>query len=160
MENLTFNPGGGAPAPDLTLSIGRVMEASRERVWHAFTDAETFKRWWRPPGFTCPVVEMEVRPGGRYVVHMRSPRDTLHTFGGVYREVTAPERLVYTWTFNEGRYAGQDTLVDLAFGELGGATEITLTQTGFTTAQMQADFGGGWDNCLDMLADVLEERTG
>ncbi|MBM3584322.1 MAG: hypothetical protein FJX36_07825 [Alphaproteobacteria bacterium] len=72
----------------------------------------------------------------------------------------APACLVYTWIFNEGRYAGRETLVDLTFEELGGATEFTLNQTGFTAAQMQADFGGGWENCLHMLADLLEEPQG
>jgi uncharacterized protein YndB with AHSA1/START domain len=160
MEPLTFNPGGGAPRPKSALTITRVMEAPRERVWRAFTDAALFKRWWRPPGFTCPLVEMDVRVGGAYQVHMRSPRDTHHTFGGIYRTIEAPERLAYTWAFNEGRYANKETLVELAFGEMGGATEIALTQTGFTAEQMQADFGGGWENCLDMLADLLEEHEG
>lgn len=160
MENLTFNPGGAPLSPSLTLHLTRVLEAPRERVWHALTDAATFQRWWRPPGFICPLVEFNLREGGAYQVHMRSPRDTLHTFGRRYRTIEAPACLVYTWTFNEGRYAGRETLVDLTFEELGGATEFTLNQTGFTAAQMQADFGGGWENCLHMLADLLEEPQG
>ncbi|MBM3584321.1 MAG: hypothetical protein FJX36_07820 [Alphaproteobacteria bacterium] len=81
MENLTFNPGGAPLSPSLTLHLTRVLEAPRERVWHALTDAATFQRWWRPPGFICPLVEFNLREGGAYQVHMRSPRDTLHTFG-------------------------------------------------------------------------------
>ncbi len=157
MEPLTFEPGGSAEKPSFRLNVTRLLEAPRDRLWQAFTDPATFRRWWRPPGFTCPKAKLDARVGGAYRVHMRSPRDTLHTISGSYRVVDAPERLSYTWTFNEGQYQGIETVVEVRFDELGGATEVTVDQGPFPTERMKGDYQGGWENCLTELADLLEQ---
>ncbi|MGH6719825.1 MAG: SRPBCC family protein [Alphaproteobacteria bacterium] len=138
------------------MSVTRLIEVPRDRLWQAFTAAATFRRWWRPPGFTCPHAKFDVRPGGGYRVHMRSPRDTVHTFGGSYRTVAPPERLSYTWAFNEGPYQDIETVVEVRLDELGGATEVTVDQGPFPTERMKGDYQSGWENCLNELADLLE----
>lgn len=160
MEPLVFEPGGGPGRAAAKLEIARVIEAPRERVWHAFVDPVTFKTWWRPPGFTCPLAELDPRVGGAYRVHMRSPQGVLHSFGGTYRAVEAPEHLAFSWTFGEGQYKGLETSVELRFAELGAATEVTLLQEPFPIERMKNDFDGGWTNCLSNLADLLEGGAG
>ncbi|MDA1216259.1 MAG: SRPBCC domain-containing protein [Chloroflexi bacterium] len=49
------------PAPTLTLTVNRVFNASRERVYAAWTEPDQFQRWWGPPGTVIPFVEMDVR---------------------------------------------------------------------------------------------------
>ena len=156
MEPLAFNPGGRAEKPAFRLNVTRLVEAPREKVWHAFVDSPTFRRWWRPPGFTCPLAKLDPRPGGGYRVHMRSARDTVHSFAGIYRVVEPPQRLGFTWTFNEGPYQGIETVAEVRLDELGGATEVTVDQGPFLTERMKGDFAGGWENCLIQLADRLE----
>ncbi len=60
-----------AKKPDLVLT--RVIDAPRERVWKAWTEPQQFAKWWGPHDFTCPVCEIDVRPGGKIYLHMKGP---------------------------------------------------------------------------------------
>ncbi len=79
------------------LVFERTFDAPRELVWKAFTDPERVPRWWGPQGTTTTVVEMDVRPGGRwrYVSHAPDREDV--TFFGEYLAVDPPNG--FTWTF-------------------------------------------------------------
>ena len=81
------------------LVITRTFDAPRALVWRAWTDPELFKRWWGPSVFTCPVCRMDVRVGGKYLWCMRSPDGQDFWTAGEFREVVAPERIVYTDNF-------------------------------------------------------------
>jgi uncharacterized protein YndB with AHSA1/START domain len=80
--------------------ISRVLAAPRALVFAAWTDARHLMQWWGPRGFTnrCQV---DARPGGAYRIVMRSPDGVEYPMKGVYREVVAPERLVYTVDLSE-----------------------------------------------------------
>lgn len=80
---------------DREVKVERVFEAPRERVWRAFTEPEPVARWWGR-GNELEIERMEVERGGhwRFVEHAGGES---HGFEGRYREVTPPERLV--WTF-------------------------------------------------------------
>src|SRR3954452_18230958 len=82
--------------------LRRDFAVSRERLWEAYTQADIVRRWLLgPPGWSCVVCDMDVRVGGRYRWVWRSDRDGHEmASGGDYREVAAPERLVYTETFD------------------------------------------------------------
>ncbi|HYT14944.1 MAG TPA: SRPBCC domain-containing protein, partial [Burkholderiales bacterium] len=56
-----------------TVVITRVFDAPRELVWRAWTDPRHMAQWWGPQGFTNPVCEMDVRPGGALRIVMRAP---------------------------------------------------------------------------------------
>jgi len=74
----------------------RVFDAPRELVWKVWTDPKHVARWWGPHGFTNPVCELDVRPGGAIRIHMRGPDGTVYPMTGVYLEVVEPERIVFT----------------------------------------------------------------
>ncbi|HVJ14727.1 MAG TPA: SRPBCC family protein [Polyangiaceae bacterium] len=80
------------------IRIERIFDAPRERVWRALTDPELVSQWWGR-GNALVVERMEVTRGGhwRYVEHAA---DGAHGFEGRYREVTPPERLVYTFEWD------------------------------------------------------------
>src|SRR5882672_240983 len=78
------------------LVITRVFDAPRSLVFEMWTDPKHVARWWGPRGFTNPVCELDVRPGGAIRIHMRGPDGTVHPMTGVYREIVAPERIVFT----------------------------------------------------------------
>ena len=62
-----------APATDRELVLTRIIDAPREKLFRAWTDAELLKQWFAPLPYTTPVAELDVRPGGANLVVMRSP---------------------------------------------------------------------------------------
>lgn len=143
----------GDPAPT-TLRLSRTIRAPRARVFAAFTDPALLQRWWGPPGFTLPEVAIYPRPGGRYRFKMVSPDGNVHWLGGVFREVVAPERLVYTWTWEQGDYGGRETVVTLTFLPSGNATEIRIVHEGFPSAEAKDRHNAGWSGCLGRLEEL------
>lgn len=77
------------------ITITRIIEAPRDRVWKAWTDPSLVTRWFRANGTTLAGVQTDVRPGGAWEATMRSNGDEAR-WQGKYTEVTEPERLVFT----------------------------------------------------------------
>ena len=75
--------------------ITRDLDAPRELVWQVITDPKHVALWYGGPGFTNPVCEMDLRPGGIWHHVMRAPDGTRYTIESVFEEVVAPERLVW-----------------------------------------------------------------
>lgn len=103
---------------------------------------------------TPALAEVDLRVGGRYRLGMRAPDGAaVYVCTGVYREVTPPSRLVYTWAW-EGQ-DGPETLVTVEFLDRGGATEVVLTHEGFADAGSRDQHATGWNGCLGSLARTL-----
>jgi uncharacterized protein YndB with AHSA1/START domain len=81
-------------ALDREIVLVRVLDAPRDAVFAAWTDADAFCQWFGPDGFTCAVEEMDVRPGGRARLSMTAPDGTVFTGRFDYLEVVRDERLV------------------------------------------------------------------
>src|SRR5688500_8117613 len=79
---------------DREIVISRVFNAPRRLVWDAWTKPEYVARWFGAVGWTVPVCEIDLRPGGTYRYVMRSAEGQEVTMRGVYRGVVPPERLV------------------------------------------------------------------
>ena len=141
------------PAAELVMK--REVAAPRERVFAAWTDVAKAGHWWAPRGFTTLSCEMDVRPGGAWRRRMRAPDGALITKYGVYREIAAPERLVFTYNTDGGGIADPETLVTLTFADLGGRTRLTLRHTLFETDAQASDHEGGWTGCLERLATFI-----
>lgn len=143
-----------ANASDLV--INRVFNAPREVVWKAWTDPEQMKHWSAPKGFTVPVSEGTLRLGGKWRACMRKPDGTELWLGGVYREIVPPERLVFThaWDGKDGQ-PGPETLVTVTLTERQGKTEMAFRQSGFDSVDSRDDHGEGWNECFDLLEELL-----
>ncbi len=113
---------------DREIVVTRVFDAPRRLVFDAYTKPELIKQWLiGPDGWSMPICETDLRPGGKYRYVWRNDTDGSEMgMGGVYREVAPPERIVATELFDEAWYPGEavDTIV---LTEQGGKT--TLTQT-------------------------------
>lgn len=138
------------------LVITRVFDAPRDLVWKAWTEPERIKQWVAPRGFTIPVAEGELRPGGAWRSCMRQPDGTELWVGGVYQVIDEPKRLVLThaWLDEHGK-AGPETLVTVTFTERAGKTEMVFRQSGFDTVESRDGHAGGWNECFDRLAELL-----
>jgi uncharacterized protein YndB with AHSA1/START domain len=75
--------------------ITRDFDAPRELVWKAITDPKQVAIWYGGPGFTNPVCEMDLRPGGAWHHVMQAPNGARYTIDSVFEEIVAPERLVW-----------------------------------------------------------------
>ena len=99
-------------------------------------------------------------PAGRHLSRLqRSPEGTEYWKQGVYREVAAPERLAFTfaWENAEGK-PGHETLVTVTFTERGDTTELTLHQGVFETVATRDDHRRGWTSTLQRFAEYLAEN--
>lgn len=116
--------------------IARTFAAPRELVWKAWTEADRLPRWWGPTGFAVQVGTLNVRPGGTFHYAMRGPGNAVLWGLFQYREVEAPERLVFLNSFSNA--AGEvvrapfnglwplATLSTIAFTERQGGTTVTV----------------------------------
>lgn len=145
--------GAGAAAPELVVT--RLIDAPRALVFKAWTQQEHAARWWGPQGFTITSCRLDAMPGGAYRVSMRSPEGTVHTKRGVYREVVAPERLVFTYAWEDADGSpGHEMRIVVTFEAQGAQTLLTLRQTGFE-ALPDRDHRAGWTSCFERFADYM-----
>ncbi|WP_163268820.1 SRPBCC family protein [Chelativorans alearense] len=146
---------------DAELYISRLFDAPRALVFEAWTKAEHISRWSCPTGFTIPHSEGDIRTGGWFKTCMRSPEGEEHWLSGTYREVTPPERLVFThaWHDESGK-PGHETVVTIKLREEGGRTRLTLHQAFFASRASRDGHEGGWNETLDNLAAYLPTIAG
>ena len=142
--------------------ITRVFDAPRELVFKAFTERERLIRWWGPGGFTTPLCELDVRPGGAIFLHMRAPDGTVYPMAGVYREIIPPERLVFTSTpLDEKGNPIFEVLNTLTFSEQAGKTKLKLSARPVmvtpAAAQYLKGMEQGWNQSLDRLAEEVRK---
>ena len=100
------------------LVIHRVFDLPVSKVWRALTEAEQFKKWWGPKGFTCPSSTMERRVGGRYLNCMRGPDGKEYWSTGVIKEFVPEKKLVISDSFSD-RKGNINPLPNMACPEIG-----------------------------------------
>lgn len=106
-----MNTSVDAPADEAIIVMTRMFDAPRQLVWACMTQPEHMKVWWGAPGFTNPVCEIDLRPGGLWRHVMRAPDGTEYAFDFVYLEVAEPERLVWQNADHGKRKDGPPTSV-------------------------------------------------
>lgn len=151
---------GAAPSKpsDRALVITRVFDAPRELVWKAWTDPQHAISWWGPRDYPATRVEMDVRPGGRWRHCLRATADgRVLWHGGVFREVVAPERLVFTFAWEEEGERGLETLVTVTFVTEGSKTRMTFRHEPFQSVAERDGHTDGWGSAFDRLGDLLRE---
>jgi uncharacterized protein YndB with AHSA1/START domain len=141
---------------ELALQLEHRFAAPREQVFEAWTNPEVLKRWWRAgESWETPLAEVDAREGGSYRLSMRTGEGEVHTVGGEYKEVSPPERLAFTWAWEEGpepAMAGsQHTLVVVEFVEDGDGTLVRLTHSGFASEEVKGMHADGWEGVLANL---------
>jgi uncharacterized protein YndB with AHSA1/START domain len=139
----------------LSLEMTRLLSAPRPAVFRACTNAEELAKWWGPRGFTAPSIELDLRVGGAYRIAMQPPEGDVFHLAGEFREVDPPERLVYTFRWEEPAPDDRETLATLTFRDLGDSTELALHQEGFATEGRRALHDEGWGDSLDRLQELM-----
>jgi len=108
------------------IRMTRLFDAPRRLVFDAMTKPEHVKRWWGRlgEGYSVPVCEIDLRPGGAWRFVNRHPKGEA-AFYGQYREITPPSRLVFTEIFEQ--FPDSVSVVTADFTEEGGKTRLTAT---------------------------------
>ena len=139
------------------LTITRVFDAPRERVWSEWTEPEAFADWFGGPQCEVPLssVSMDVRPGGAWKLTMFAPPDRRRIdWWGEYREVDPPKRL--SMTMNDRPGGDLYELVIVTLTDLGdGRTEMLLEQTGHMEPEHYEATKTGWGGFFDRMAERL-----
>ena len=144
-------------AGEAGITITRVFEAPRERVWEEWTKPEGFADWFGGPEAEVPLstVSMDVRPGGAWRATMfAGPNRREIQWKGEYREVVEPERLVLTFSDQPGE--DDYEVVTVVLTDLGdGRTEMLFQQRGRMSAEQYGRAEQGWSTFLDHMAERL-----
>jgi len=133
---------------DRVIVITRAFDAPRSLVFEAWTKAEHVAQWWDPSGAPLAVCDIDLRPHGAFRFVHQGPDGVNHPFTVLYREVTAPARLVFTTRVAP---SGAESIGTLVFSEHEGRTTLTMT----IECQSKADR----DALLKMRVDVGTTRT-
>jgi uncharacterized protein YndB with AHSA1/START domain len=146
------NSAGTESAPR-ELVVTRIFDAPRELVFMAWTEPKHLMRWFAPKGFTVPACEMDFRVGGAYRLCMRSSEGREHWVHGVYREIVAPERLVWTGILEAD---GNETVATITFADhQQGKTRLTVHQTYSFESDSTRGANQGWTQTLERLAEYV-----
>jgi uncharacterized protein YndB with AHSA1/START domain len=144
------------PSAQRELTMRRVIDAPREVVFEAWTDPKHMAQWWGPNGFTNPICEMDVRPGGAIRIVMRAPDGVDCPMTGVFREIVAPGRLVFTGAAEDNQ--GNPLLEwvsTVIFDERGGKTNLTVQESAAAMTAVGAKMLEGMEPGLTQTLDRL-----
>jgi uncharacterized protein YndB with AHSA1/START domain len=145
---------GFATPSDREIVVTRVVDAPRELVFDCWTKAEHITKWMLGPGgWTMPVCEIDLRPGGSWHFEWRNPDGREMGMDGEYQEISPPERLVST-----ERWGGDwpETLNTVVFTELDGRTLITSTALYPSRGSRDAALDTGVKDGMGMSFDRLD----
>lgn len=150
---------------DTEIVMTRQFAAPRRLIFDAWTKPELLPRWYGARGWNMTVCEVDLRVGGAWRFVWRGPDGSDMAAGGVYREITPPDRLVYTEEFDDHWYPG-DSLVTHVLFERAGTTTLTTTLRYPTRevrdlvvkSPMDLGVAEGYDRLDAVLAELLEPR--
>ncbi len=131
----------------------RVFQASRSRVFAAWTTPELLARWFGPSSVTILDAHVDLREGGDYRISMRHADGEHVVLAGTFTSVRAPESLIYTWKIEDD--VEPETRVSIEFIERGDDTEIFLTHDGFVNDDWRAAHARGWNVSFERFQSVV-----
>jgi uncharacterized protein YndB with AHSA1/START domain len=144
------------------LVLTRTIDASREKVYRAWTDPALLKQWFAPLPWTTPSAELNVHPGGANVIVMRGPDGVEFPNRGIYLDVVPNQRLVFTDAYTTAWEPSEKPFmtVILTFEDAGnGKTNYTARVRHWTIADREAHenmgFHNGWEICTDQLTALV-----
>jgi uncharacterized protein YndB with AHSA1/START domain len=139
-----------------TVRLHRVLTATPEKVFRAFTTADALARWVPPDGFTCTVHHLDAKVGGTHRMSFTNfTTGNSHSFGGKYLEVVPGERICYTDSFDDSNLPGEMT-VTVTLKRVSVGTELTIVQEGIPAVIPVEACYLGWQQSLSYLAKLVE----
>jgi uncharacterized protein YndB with AHSA1/START domain len=149
----------GFAADELLLT--RLIKAPRELVYKAWTDKNLLLQWWGPEGFSCPVCEVAVKPGGTIYIDMKGPDGTLYPMDGVYHELIHPEKIVFmSAALDNNKERLFEVMTTVVLEEEEGNTKLTLHAKVSAIkpggGQHVKGMTAGWSQSLKRLVNLFQ----
>ena len=141
---------------DNSVTLHRVLKATPEKVYRAFTEANALAGWLPPYGFLCVVHEMEARVGGSYKMSfINFSTGNGHSFGGKFLEIKSNEFLKYTDKFDDPNLPGE-MITSVWLTKVSVGTELKVVQENIPSAIPLEMCYLGWQESLEKLAKLVE----
>ncbi len=137
------------------IQVERIFDAPRDRVFAAYTDPELIPRWWGPRSTTTIVEEMDATTGGIWRFAMRNEDGSETVFRGVYREVSAPERIVQTFEWDG--MPGHVSVDTATFEDLGDRTRVVSTSIFHAPEERDGMLDSGMERGMNETYARLDE---
>ena len=139
-----------------TVSLHRVIKASPEKVFRAFSDPIAHSSWLPPYGFVCKVHEMDFRVGGKFKMSFITFRTGHgHSFGGEYLEIKTNEFIKYSDKFDDPALPGEISTTIWLNKVLCG-TELKIVQEGIPDVIPVEMCYLGWQESLEKMKNLVE----
>jgi uncharacterized protein YndB with AHSA1/START domain len=132
-----------------TLVVRRLIHATPEKLFAAWTQPEHLVHWWGPQGVTCPTAEIDLLVGGAYRIANRFPDGTTVWIAGTFELIEPSHRLIYTWKLESQK--GPAERVTVCFERLDASTEVIVTHERIVDEAARNSHEHGWAGCLDSL---------
>jgi uncharacterized protein YndB with AHSA1/START domain len=142
-----------------TIIMSRIYDAPRSLVWEAITEPRHVRQWWGGPGFSNPVCEMDVRPGGRWTHVMRFPDGRELHMSFIFLEVEKPVRLVWQSADHRQQKEGgpPSSTIAVTLEDLGSRTAWKMVATFRSMAERDAAVSIGFGAPIESSSDRLVE---
>jgi len=139
-----------------SVSLHRILTASPEKVFRAFSDPIAHASWLPPYGFVCQVHQMDFKVGGKFrMTFINFGTGNGHSFGGEYLEIALNALIKYSDQFEDPNLPGQITTT-VRLKPVSCGTELSILQEGIPEAIPVEMCYLGWQECLDKLKRLVE----
>lgn len=143
-----------------TVTLRRLFPAPAEKLFAAWTNPDQLSQWWGPPGSKVRSVSLDLRKGGRYRIGIKQPNGLTYFVYGVYTEIQRPEKLAFTWRWEQPKMDIGNSLVTIRFepqaSESGVSTAVILTHSQLPNDMARSAHRQGWEGILQNLAEYLQ----
>ena len=137
---------------DTSLRITKIISATPDKVFEAWTNPEIMSKWNAPEGIDNIACSSNLTVGGLFEIIMTNDEGVLHTAHGSYLEIDRPNKLVYTWDWREEAYKMDiETVITVEFNAVGETTEVIMTHDLFPNREATEGHEQGWSSCLNRL---------
>lgn len=139
-----------------SVSLHRVIKASPEKVFRAFSDPLAYSNWLPPYGFLCTIQQLDFKVGGSYKMSfINFTTGNGHSFGGKFLEIIPNEFIKNTDKFDDTNLPGE-MITSIWFKKVIGGTELNVLQEGIPEAIPTEMCYLGWQASLDKLMKLVE----
>jgi len=137
----------------MKLLVSKIIPASPERLFAAWTQPEQLKQWFGPESVTCIEAEVDLRVGGCYRLGNRFPDGSVIWITGKFHLIEAPHKLIYSWQVGTD---SDEELVTVSFHAIeDGNTEVTITHERIPDRTARDSHEQGWIECLIKLTSYV-----
>jgi uncharacterized protein YndB with AHSA1/START domain len=139
-----------------SVTLHRVLKATPEKVFRAFTQPDAFASWLPPYGFVCVIHNLDAKVGGDYKMSfINFSTGNGHSFGGTYLEIKPNEFLKYTDKFDDPNLPGE-MITSVWLNKVSCGTELKVIQEGIPAVIPTEMCYLGWQESLEKLAKLVE----